>query len=122
MGRLEDSWLPRIGVEATRTLMRAVFLSRIGVGIAICFGAASITSEWQKSQAGEAISITGGFLGMTIFAALSIRLQTRARRQAESYLDLPPGSWKYLTVRSQAKFDRWLAARDKAGWPATGWR
>jgi hypothetical protein len=83
VGRLEDSWLPRIGVEATRTLMRAVFLSRIGVGIAICFVAASITSEWQKSQAGEAISITVGFLGMTIFAARpsDSRLGLVARRR-----------------------------------------
>jgi hypothetical protein len=120
--RLEDFWLPRIGEKATGTLMRAVLLSRIAVGIGVCEITAAVISEAHGSVEGESFSIIGGTVGAAIFSCVSLRLQSRARRQAGTYLALPPGAWKYLSVRSQERFDRWMAARDRPGWPAKGWR
>jgi hypothetical protein len=117
-----DVWSPRIGPEASNLLARAALLSRIGFAVGICFVPAFITSQWQESPVGEATSFFVLVPTMISFFVLSARLQTRARRLAEKYLQLPPGSWKYLTVRSPDRFDRWLMGQDKPGWPVKGWR
>ena len=122
MTLINDVWLPRIGTEAARTLEKSALLGKIGVGAGLCMMATCMISELEKSLAGEANGIMVGLPTMVVFSVLSTRLQIRARRQAGSYLQLPPGAWKYLTVRSYERFDRWMAGRDNAGWPAKGWR
>ena len=62
--------------------------------------ATGMISDLENSLAGEATAITFALPTVVVFFALPIRLQSRARRQAGSYLQLPPGSWKCLTVRS----------------------
>ena len=122
MTLINDVWLPRIGTEAARTLEKSALLGKIGVGAGLCMIAICMISELETSLAGEATGILVGCPTMVVFFVLSTRFQIRARRQAGSYLQLPPGTWKYLTVRSYKRFDRWMAGRDNAGWPARGWR
>jgi hypothetical protein len=63
------------------------------------------------------------FIGSMLALFYAIRLQARARRLIAARLGLPPSQAKWVRVRQgTAGYDRWLAARNKPGWPATGWR
>jgi len=104
MTPISNVWLPRIGIEAAGTLEKSVLLKKIGVGAGLCMIATGMISELEKSLAGEATGIMVGLPTMVLFSVPSARLQIRARRQAGNYLQLPPGAWKYLNVRSYEQF------------------
>jgi hypothetical protein len=108
MSGVSDTWLSRIGPQATATLERAMFLSRCG--LTGCLLMIPVFCFFGLRNSGNGMDVT--FIGMLVWPAAffsrSVYLQIQARKQAGEYLHLAAGEWRWLSVRSPDRFDSWV--------------
>lgn len=119
MHPVPDMWASRIGPEGARSLRRRLHFSRIGGLIGLGTVAASSISILAASPDGESVSILGGVTAMVTFFAIATHHLICAQKEAVAYLRLPSAQRKYLPVREIARFDQWIAGRDRPLWPFT---
>lgn len=117
MSSVSKVWLRRIGPEATATLERSFRLSRWGGAGGLVMMVAFWFFTALKSDLGMGLTFIGMLVWMPLFFVRAIYLQIQARKQAGEHLQLAPGEWKWLSVRSYDKFDSWVSQHVKAPGP-----
>jgi hypothetical protein len=63
----------------------------------------------RASDLGMGLTLIGMLVWMPLFFVRAGYLQIQARKQAGEHLQLAPGEWKWLSVRSPDRFDRWVS-------------
>ena len=74
MSSIADTWLARIGPQATATLERAVFLSRCGGAGVVLMIPLFWFFDVRQSDVGMGVTFIGLLLGPTAFFARSVYL------------------------------------------------
>ena len=101
-----DTWEPRIGLEATRTAARAVWLGQTGYIIGLLWVITTITLEATK-YTGVAVAVVTLLLWPLILYCFtqSVRRNLQAQRQAGSVAGNSPKARP--PVRNADAFDSW---------------
>jgi hypothetical protein len=118
-----DGWSVRIGDDAAGLIRRAAAARRAGgASLLVCVVleiAFQLADYYQPGIIGSLIFLVGGMFGLFY----AIRLMGQARQVVAARLGLPAAEAKWVRLRhGTAGYDRWLAARNKPGWPGSGWR
>jgi hypothetical protein len=114
--QVSDVWSRRLGEPAAHLLVKSRVQVRAGFAALLIFLAGEILFQLIHLEIGIVLAIVLFLVGAGLLFA-SARTQSRARRLAGPHLNLPESSWKLIPVKDSEHFDRWIAARDQAGWP-----
>lgn len=118
-----DGWSVRIGDEAAGLIGRATAARRAGGVSGVLFVVLEIAFQLADYYR-PGIEASVIFLVAFVFGWFyAIRLMARARRVVAARVGLPTQDAKWVRLRHGTEgFDRWIAARDRPGWPSSGWR
>ena len=108
MSSVAETWLARIGPQATATLGRAIFISRCGGIGALLMIPLFWFFDVSQLENGMDVTFIAFLLWTSVLFSRSVYLQIQARKQAGEYLRLDPGDWRWLSVRSTDRFDKWV--------------
>jgi hypothetical protein len=111
MSKISDTWLDRLGPEATATLERSLFLSRCGGAVVVLLIPVMWVFSALHSSLGLGLTVTICVAAALLFFPWSQVLQVRARKQAARFLGLSESEWTQIAIRSTANFDKWAGQR-----------